>query len=178
MKIYTKTGDAGKTGLLNSRVKKSNFRIEIIGQIDELMVNLAMLIVELNHKYISIESDLKNVYKDLFNIQSYVADEGKKYNFNIDENEVSILEVKIDEMSKELPELKNFIFCTGHKYAVISHQVRTKVRTVERLIVILNETYQVELTILKYLNRLSDYFFTLARFINKKENVDEEIIIL
>lgn len=176
MKIYTKTGDSGKTGLLNDRVSKTSLRIEVNGQLDETMVLLAFLIEELKNKYDSICKEVKVIYKDLFTITSMIADIKNYYHFNINDSSIEKLEKSIDEMSKDLPVLKNFIYYTGSKTAMLCHHIRAKIRSVERTTVRLFETEEIDNMILSYLNRLSDYFYTLARYLNKLEGIEEDIL--
>lgn len=177
MKIYTKNGDSGKTSLLNERVSKTNLRIEVNGQIDELMVMLAFLIEDLkSNEQVKLHQDLKKVYKKLFTITSMIADVNKQYNFSIIENDIDKLENEIDVMTQDLPKLKQFIYYTGSHTAMLCHQVRAKVRSVERIVVELYEKEEIDNLILLYLNRLSDYFYTLARYINIQSGNEEDTL--
>ena len=175
MKVYTKNGDSGKTGLLNDRVSKTNPRIELNGQIDELMVSLAFLIEDIKKMEDGkISTILKRIYKNLFTITSMIADIKKQSNYKLNNNEINILEKEIDEMSLSLPKLRNFIYYTGNDTAIMCHKIRAKTRTVERWAVRLYEEEEIENNILSYLNRLSDYFYTLARYINFINDIEEE----
>ncbi len=174
MKVYTKNGDTGKTALLDKRVSKSNLRIEVNGQIDELLVQLAFLIEDIKTQDETLYSNLKIVYKNLFIITSMIANSNDLYNFSIKETDIKKLEHDIDEMTKELPKLKHFIYYTGNQTAMLCHQARAKVRTVERHVVKLYEEEPVHHHILIYLNRLSDYLYTLARFININSGNEED----
>ncbi len=177
MSIYTKNGDSGKTSLLNERVSKTNIRVEVNGQIDELMVKLAFLIEDIkkNNEENLIQA-LQKIYKNLFTITSMIADTKNNFNYKITDYDISKLEIDIDNMTLSLPKLKNFIYYTGTYTAMLCHEVRAKVRSVERMVVKLFETEQIDNLILIYLNRLSDYFYTLARYINFINNYEEEII--
>ncbi|QVK17807.1 cob(I)yrinic acid a,c-diamide adenosyltransferase [Mycoplasmatota bacterium] len=177
MKIYTKNGDSGKTSLLNERVTKTNLRIEVNGQIDELMVMLAFLIEDIKDKEeVKLYQDLKEVYKNLFMITSMIADVNNQYNFGIKEKSIDKLEKEIDCITQDLPKLKHFIYYTGNQTAMLCHQVRAKVRSVERIVVALYEKEEIDNLILLYLNRLSDYFYTLARYINIQSGNEEDTL--
>jgi cob(I)alamin adenosyltransferase len=176
MKIYTKQGDGGLTHLLNERVSKTNSRIQIIGELDEVMVLIGKLISSLEQ--LELKEELKHIYKQTFTMQAVLADVNQKHGYQITKDEINFLEQSIDRMDQSLPQLQNFIYCTGHETATSSHLTRVKVRAVERLLVHLNEVEKIEQTVLAYMNRLSDYFFTLARYLNQLFDVEEEIIRL
>lgn len=149
MKIYTKTGDGGTTSLFNGkRVKKSHKIIEALGTIDELNASMGLL-------------KLTDIQKDLMAISAEVAG----YKNQVLGSRVQWLEKEIDRMQKELPGLRNFILPTGQ-----IHLARAVCRRAERRINFLKNK-----NILKYLNRLSDYLFVLARWENFK-NKKKEII--
>lgn len=176
MKIYTKTGDQGETGLLTKRVRKTHPKINLIGMMDGLMVHvgeLMSIIVEPTIKF-----DLKKIYRNLFSIQSMIADEEGILGLNLDDDEIVVLENKIDRMDADLKPLTNFIYYSGHPHALKAHHIRVKIREVERQMVGVNENSVLPENILKYMNRLSDYFFVLARYINKIYQVEEETISL
>lgn len=178
MKIYTKYGDSGKTGLLNDRVSKTNIRIEVNGQIDELLVLLAFLIEEFKNNNEKICDETKQIYKKLFTISTIIADIKNTFNYHITDDDIKELENSIDNMSEQLPQLKNFIYYTGSKLSMKCHYVRTKVRSVERIVVRLFEEEEIDNNVLIYINRLSDYFYALARYINLINGVDEDILKL
>lgn len=178
MSIYTKKGDKGETDLISLRVKKSDINIEVIGQIDNLMVLFSILIVELKEKQNDdMVNDLKTIYKKLFLIQTIICDTKDVYKMKITDEDIKFLETKIDFYSKQLPVLHNFIYYTGDKTSMYCHEVRTKVREVERIIIRLNDDREIDSFVLGYVNRLSDYLFTLARFINKTRGGEEDLII-
>ena len=177
MSIYTKNGDSGKTSLLSKRVRKSDYRIELNGQIDELMVMLAFLIEDLKENDEFVNS-LKLVYKNLFKITSMIADVNKQMNLELDTQEVNELETEIDEMSLSLPKLKHFIYYTGSYKSMKCQEIRAKVRSVERTAVRLFDVEGIDNNILTYLNRLSDYFYTLGRYLNLLDGYEEDILNL
>ena len=163
MKIYTKNGDSGKTSLLNERVNKTNIRIEANGQIDELMVMLAYLVEDLKtNNEEELYYDIRKIYKNLFIITSIIADVKKQYDYSLKDKDLIKLENDIDLMSEQLPVLKNFIYYTGCKTSILCHQIRAKARSVERAADRIYETEALDNDVLIYLNRLSDYFYTLA----------------
>lgn len=179
MKIYTKKGDHGQTSLLNERVSKTDLRIEINGQIDELLVELAMFIEAIKEKgEDNIYLQLKAIYRDLFKLMSIIADKQKVLNLSINDTDITKLEQTIDSLSEHLPPLNNFIYYMGTKEAMVCQKIRAKVRGVERLMVHLFETDELDERILMYLNRLSDYFYTLGRYLNVLSGYEEEKLIL
>lgn len=179
MKIYTKKGDHGQTSLLNERVSKTDLRIEINGQIDELLVELAMFIEAIKEKgEDNIYLQLKAIYRDLFKLMSIIADKQKVLNLSINDTDITKLEQTIDSLSEHLPPLNSFIYYMGTKEAMVCQKIRAKVRSVERLMVHLFETDELDERILMYLNRLSDYFYTLGRYLNVLSGYEEEKLIL
>ncbi len=173
MKIYTKKGDMGKTSLFGGeKVSKGNLRIEVYGTIDELNAHLGMLRahdIDENVKLALIE-----IQKKLFRVGSQLALTEKSELF-ITELDVSVLEKEIDQIEKDLPELKSFIVPGGHLAVSECHIARSVCRRAERLIVRLTENEPADDLVIKYLNRLSDYLFVLARKIGKDLGVEEEV---
>ena len=168
-KIYTKGGDKGKTSLVGgSRVSKSNDVIDAIGNVDELNALLGLIICDLKKPFISTLKDIQN---DLFDLGADLATPLNKSGtvLRISKNYTVYLENQIDKINNDLPALTSFILPGGNKISSIIHHARTVTRRCERSIVKLNEKKKVNVEVLKYLNRLSDYLFVLARFLNKKE---------
>jgi cob(I)alamin adenosyltransferase len=169
MKIYTKTGDDGTTGLFNGeRTQKDNLRVETYGTIDELNTIIGIAITfETNAKLIE---DLIIVQKTLFKAGTDFAsplNPPPKWEIKrIDELDFKWLESKIDEYTSELEPLKNFILPGGSKSAGFLHQARAVSRRAERQAVGLARTTDLGNHILIYINRLSDYLFTAARYAN------------
>lgn len=191
-KIYTKTGDNGETGMLGGkRVSKSCLEIEAIGEVDETNANIGLLIAELegvfcneehDHEtgecedpYFEVRSKLLEIQNDLFVIGSNLAalQTDLKTVPKLESLEITKLENWIDEMDKELTELKNFILPGGDLAAAQSFLARAVCRRAERVLIKLSETYSVDSLIKQYLNRLSDLLFTLGRWINFKSEVEE-----
>ena len=175
MKIYTKTGDKGKTSLLGgTRVSKANDRINTYGTIDELNSFLGMVCdLEVDEKRMLL---IREIQSRLFTIGSSLAAEterAKEFKPDLEENDVSKLEQAIDEMNESLPAMKNFIVPGGHQLVSSTHIARTVSRRAERLIIKLSESEEIEEIIIRYLNRLSDYLFVLARKQGSDLNVEE-----
>lgn len=172
MKIYTKKGDSGNTQLLGgTKVKKNNIKLECYGTIDELNAFVGNIYdQEINTRYKKILIKIQN---QLFNLGSCISFDGKKENIilpNITEKNIEMLEKEIDKMDSKLPILKNFILPSGLPAVSKCHIARTVCRRAERNLVALGEK-EINPLHLKYLNRLSDYLFVLARSILAENNV-------
>ena len=164
MKIYTKKGDTGETSLLGgARVKKYDLRIEAYGTVDELNSYMGLVRDYANPDQKPL---LKSIQDNLFTMGSHLALEPGKTNIKlpqIDATDIEALEQAIDDMDAVLPPLKNFILPGGHPAVSHAHVARCICRRAERRCVELADQAEVEAVTVKYLNRLSDYLFTLAR---------------
>ena len=172
MKIYTKTGDAGKTSLINGqRVVKYHPQIEAYGTADSLNSFLGLFVSSLkqetNNEDLECYKQLHRIQNLLFDIGSALAsqseEEIKKY-CKLKEEDIAALENKIDEYTETLPPLKNFILPGGSMASAHAHICRTKTRELERRVWELDKAEYDLIT--RFLNRLSDYFFVLARMCN------------
>ena len=175
MKIYTKTGDKGTTALLGgTRVPKSHVRIESYGTVDELNSYIGLVAdQEVNSKRREI---LREIQDRLFTIGSSLASDPEKSKVKIPdllESDVQFLEENIDNMNNELPEMRFFILPGGHPAVSTCHIARTVCRRAERLAIDLGQQGFVAELVVKYLNRLSDYLFVLARKMAQELNVEE-----
>ena len=178
-KIYTKTGDKGKTSLIGgTRIFKSDLRIETYGTIDELNshIGLATDYTPDEHQ----RDILKQVQDRLFVIGSSLAcDPDKETGMHIPdlkEEDITLLEKEIDSMNEKLPPMKHFILPGGHAAVSSTHIARSVCRRAERLCVNMQQhELFIEPIIIKYLNRLSDYLFVLARFTAQELHVPEII---
>ena len=176
MKIYTKSGDKGKTSLIGGkRVSKDDIQIDAYGTIDELNSNLGLL-----RDYCSKESDksfILNIQKDLFIIGSLLAlDYSTKSNeehIDFSKNKIIIIENKIDEIDSNLPKMTNFIIPGGHVTVSTCHISRCICRRAERKCIKFAKQFELNNDILIYLNRLSDYLFVLSRKISLDTNTQE-----
>ena len=174
MSIYTKTGDKGETGLFSSikskkiRVSKSSPIIEAIGTIDEANTSLGLAASFITNK--KLKKKVFEIQKHLFEVGGILA--GAKIDF--DKNVIGQMEKEIDEMDKVLPKLTHFILPGGGKGGSFLFMARTFVRRAERRVVALPDIRHTNSDILVYLNRLSDYVYTLARYSNFREKIKEE----
>jgi len=170
MKIYTKTGDRGETGLFGGeRVSKNELRIEAYGTIDELNAFIGLAIIEVSDN--SVKDLLQRIQNWLFSIGADLStpdnEKTKKLNvFRTPEEYFAYIEEEIDKYESKLAELRNFILPGGTKGAALLHICRTITRRAERMVVALNSTVKIGNNIVIFLNRLSDLFFVLARFDN------------
>jgi cob(I)alamin adenosyltransferase len=175
MKIYTKTGDSGSTGLFGGkRVSKDDARIEAYGTIDEL--NSWMGLVRDQEVNKARRDFLVNIQDNLFVISSMLAVEPGNEKVKvpkIDEGAVGMLEAAIDEMDRSLPEMRSFVLPGGHQSVSFCHVARTVCRRAERRLVALYAREQGDRLPLIYLNRLSDYLFVLARAMAQEVGVAE-----
>lgn len=174
MKIYTKTGDKGKTSLLSGkRVSKSHPRIEAYGTVDELNSFIGLL-----RAYDINEGDklvLERIQNLLFTMGSNLAMDEKNPDFGLPEiniNDIEQLEKEMDRMDEILPKLNAFIIPGGDKAVAVSHVCRSICRRAERLCIELSENEIIDEQIIIYLNRLSDYFFMLGRKIAYDKKID------
>jgi cob(I)alamin adenosyltransferase len=178
IKIYTKTGDNGTTSLLGgTKVLKSDLRIEAYGTVDELnsYIGLCRDLVSDN----AAKKVMNEIQDRLFTIGASLAcDPGKEQKMKIPglkEEDVKLLENEIDRMSEGLPEMKNFILPGGHSTVSHLHIARCVCRRAERCCVRLQGQNTEDAFIIKYLNRLSDYLFILARYCAHLLNVKEVV---
>lgn len=182
MKIYTKTGDKGETALYGgTRVSKASARVDSYGTIDELnsFIGIAKSFIEDGE----VLQQLKKIQFDLFTVGSEAATptdklmlaNGKsRLQLMISDEEINELENWMDAFEEKLEPLQFFILPGGGKAATFLHAARTICRRAERSLVFLNESEEVRAELIKYLNRLSDYLFVLARYISKINNEPEE----
>ena len=175
MKIYTKTGDNGQTGLIGgTRVSKSHLRIEAYGTIDELNSYIGLVgdqAVNQNKQTI-----LSEIQDRLFTIGSTLAADPEKSKMKIPDlfpEDITVLERAIDEMTSNLPELRSFILPSGHESISHTHIARCVCRRAERCAIALQEKEFVADVVIQYLNRLSDYLFTLCRMMHLELNIAE-----
>lgn len=174
-KIYTKGGDKGETSLLGgTRVMKSHDRVEAYGNLDELNSFIGLINdQEINAHYHEV---LIRIQENLFVAEALIARDPEKDAQNLPilrEEEILTLENEIDQMNGELPPIRNFILPGGHPTVSYCHIARTVCRRAERSLIRLNKTSPVEDIIIRFLNRLSDYLFVLARKTGKDAGATE-----
>lgn len=175
MKIYTKTGDKGTTSLVGgTRVSKADLRIDTYGTVDELNSYIGLVrdqpVNEIRREF------LKYIQDRLFTIGSILAsepDNKKHFIPDLHEEDITALELAMDEMNTELEPMRSFILPGGHQSVSFCHIARTVCRRAERLVIALNESEPVESEVIRYLNRLSDYLFVLSRKMAQELGVEE-----
>jgi cob(I)alamin adenosyltransferase len=178
MKIYTKTGDTGMSSLFDGgRVKKYDLRLKTYGELDHLNVIIGWCRLKNSDK--KIAEILLGITNDIFVISSILATKDldklpEKFK-NQDFKAIYDFESLMDELTAEMPELTNFIFPGGSELSLLFHEARVITRAAERYIVELADTEFVQPALISYINRLSDLFFTLARYSNFIEKIEEEI---
>lgn len=182
MKVYTKTGDTGTTALFGgTRVPKHHIRIESYGTVDELNSHIGLIRdQEINQLYKNV---LVEVQDRLFTVGAILATPPEKeilkngekrlQNLGIQETDIEFLENEIDSMEEALPPMTHFVLPGGNTTVSYCHIARCVCRRAERLSVHLNDIEPTDELVIKYLNRLSDYLFVLARKLSKDLNADE-----
>jgi len=182
MRIYTRTGDKGTTALIGgTRVPKHHIRIETYGTIDELNAHIGMVrSLEINRVH---KDRLIQIQNQLFTMGSELATDPEKAVMRngkerlqiskIGKEEIDQMEELIDEMNEGLPPLKNFILPGGHPVVAHCHIARTVCRRTERLATALYEVEPFDESLLKYLNRLSDFLFVLTRRVSFESKAEE-----
>lgn len=177
MKIYTKTGDKGETGLFGGdRVPKNSIRIEAYGTIDELNSFIGLAVHEVRNN--DVKGLLEGIQNELFTVGSDLAAPDNEKTLKLDIQRVQPhlyvrLENEIDRFEERVEELRNFILPGGTKGAAVLHICRTICRRAERLVAALKSTENINENILIYLNRLSDLLFVLSRFENSFSGVQD-----
>ncbi|MDZ5474535.1 cob(I)yrinic acid a,c-diamide adenosyltransferase [Bacillus sp. 31A1R] len=179
MKLYTKTGDKGTTSLIyGERVPKNDLKVEAYGTCDEanstIGVALSLLMNQDFEGKESLESTFHKIQTTLFHVGAELATpKGKEVKWTVSNDDIEELEKKIDEWDASLPSLTNFILPGGHPSGATFHVARTVVRRAERCAV---EIGDVNPLVLSYLNRLSDFLFVAARYVNFKLGIKEKTL--
>jgi cob(I)alamin adenosyltransferase len=176
MKIYTKTGDQGQTGLFGgARVSKAHARVDAYGDVDEL--NCALGAVRVHASDARAGALLLAIQSELFALGAELArDPSKSVDLGIaliEERDVQRLEAAIDELERDLAPLKTFILPGGNAEAALLHLARATCRRAERKLVLLAETESIRPELLRYVNRLSDLLFVMARHANFRAKVED-----
>jgi len=176
MRIYTKTGDAGETGLFDgTRVSKADVRVEAYGAVDEL--NAWLGLVRASHPGTDIDALLGQIQRDLFALGAVLADPQHRIaarvkKATLEAADVTRLEEAIDELDAKLPHLRRFILPGGSPAGAMLHLARTVCRRAERRIVALGRD-AVDPVAITYMNRLSDLLFVMARALNDRAGTSE-----
>lgn len=175
MKIYTKTGDKGKTSLIGARVRKDDLRVEAYGTTDELNSFIGKAMTELDtQKFQDILTDLEAIQNELFDAGGDLSVVLEERNYKLSEASIEQLELRIDVLMEEAPPLERFILPGGSPAAATLHIARTVARRAERrTVTLMNEQDDVPTTVIRYLNRLSDYLFVAARIVNARLSIQD-----
>lgn len=182
MKIYTKTGDAGTTSLIGGeRVKKYDLRVEAYGTVDELTAHIALLsdMLTEDERTESMTEELYHIESHLMSVAALLAvgkgGEGKIA--PIAKERITDLEKAIDRMQTELPEISKFTIPGGHRAVSLCHVCRTVCRRAERAALRAGDITEVDSSATIYLNRLSDYLYSLGRLLTERLKVEEHLWI-
>ncbi|MBI5246690.1 MAG: cob(I)yrinic acid a,c-diamide adenosyltransferase [Elusimicrobia bacterium] len=172
MKIYTRTGDKGETGLFGgTRVSKSHARVEAYGDVDELNCAIGVARAALTHGHAGLDAALARVQDECFVVGAMLATpEGKLKGMTLPKGAIKRLEDEIDEWDRDLEPLKQFILPGGAAAGSHLHLARAVCRRAERRAVALSAQDTVPKDVIVYLNRLSDWLFTTARWSNLRSN--------
>ncbi|MFD1418680.1 cob(I)yrinic acid a,c-diamide adenosyltransferase [Companilactobacillus keshanensis] len=178
MKIYTRTGDKGQTRIIgNDVLYKSDKRIMAYGTVDELNSLVGVVIANLSDKTKVLKEELEEIQQLLFDCGTDLAisqnDKKHEFIFTADNKAVDWLEKKIDEYTDKTTKIQKFILPGGCITAANLHMARTVTRRAEREIVNLMQAEPINDEVLKFINRLSDYFFIAARYANVLEGVED-----
>jgi len=175
MKVYTRTGDKGTTGLIGgTRVPKYSLRIEGYGTVDELNSYIGLLRDKVLSE--SYKAELIEIQDRLFTLGSLLAQDPNKTSMKlpqIHQSDIDFLESSMDKMDKQLPPMKSFILPGGHETVSFCHIARCVCRRAERLVTELASNTEINPLIIGYLNRLSDYLFVYSRLLSLELKADE-----
>jgi cob(I)alamin adenosyltransferase len=180
MKIYTKTGDKGKTSLVyGQRVVKNDLRVEAYGTCDETNSMIGLALSHLHKENFQEKEIFEKVFHkiqtNLFHVGAELATpKGKEVKWSLAESDVEEMEKQIDMWNEVLPELANFILPGGHTAGAVLHVARTTARRAERCVVSIGD--DVNPLVLAYLNRLSDFLFVAARYVNHQLGFKEQTL--
>jgi cob(I)alamin adenosyltransferase len=175
MRIYTRTGDKGQTSIIGGRVDKDDVRVEAYGTVDEVNCFVGQAVTQLEPElFQDVREDLEKIQHELFDCGGDLANVTKKREPKLTNDAVTYLESRIDVFIEEAPELERFILPGGSSGAATLHIARTVTRRAERLVVkLMKEDSGLSELPLQFLNRLSDYFFAVARVVNFRLNVGD-----
>lgn len=175
MALYTGRGDYGNTNIIGGRtVKKNDVLVEAYGTLDEVNAVVGSAISQLpNELRDELGEELKAIQIYLFDCGSVISDLKHQLDIKVTEGDIKWLESQIDRYEKDTPKIEKFILPGGHQAASALHLARTVTRRAERQIVNLMQEREVDSNVYVFINRLSDYFFAVARYVNHKLNIDE-----
>lgn len=171
MRIYTRTGDQGETSIVGGRVSKASVKVDAYGTVDEANSVIGVAITFIPESEQEVRAELENIQQILFDCGSDLAKkEGleERRPYKVEEDVIPALEARIDAYIEEAPNVERFVLPGGSQAAAYLHIARTVVRRAERRVVALAQEEKINPHVQKYLNRLSDYFFALARAMNHR----------
>ncbi len=180
MRIYTRSGDKGETSLIyGKRVAKNDLRVEAYGTCDEVNAIIGTAISQLDHdkteEIKEVKAMLSRIQTILFHVGAELATPiDKEVTWKLNTSHIDELEAKIDQWQETLPALKNFILPSGHLASTSLHHARTVARRAERVVVGLEAGHSP--LAMKYLNRLSDFLFVAARYVNQQLGGEEKLL--
>lgn len=176
-KVYTLTGDKGTTSLVGGqRVAKDDIRVEAYGTVDELNAHIGQVVNAIKGTMPEVENLLFKVQNKLFNVGAYLATEQTDDQapvYGLQDDDVKAIEAMIDTLDAQLPPMRGFILPGGSNASVLCDVCRTVTRRAERRVVTLAQEKPLNPLAQRYLNRLSDFFFILARHCNVSSGVEE-----
>lgn len=176
MRLYTRTGDKGQTALIGGKASKNDIRVEAYGSIDETNSFVGLAVAYLDPKvFKDVIADLEKIQHELFDCGTELSNVSKKErSHELSEDIVTYLEERMDVLIDEAPALERFILPGGSQAAAALHMARTVARRAERQIVTLYQSQEdINPIPLKYMNRLSDYFFAAARIANARLKISD-----
>ncbi|WP_414839146.1 cob(I)yrinic acid a,c-diamide adenosyltransferase [Carnobacterium sp. TMP28] len=174
MQIYTKRGDYGNTNLIGGRtISKDAIRVESYGTLDELNSLVGVIISQMTEEELVLKKELAEIQLLLFDCGTDLATLEGTRDYLITKEAVEWLESRIDDYSTEPPTIEKFVLPGGDPVASFLHLARTVTRRAERIIVSLGKTEKINRVVMIFINRLSDYFFSLARVVNSRKKIKE-----
>lgn len=174
MKIYTRTGDEGKTGVVGGRIDKDDIRVQAYGTIDELNAYVGEAVTRMDsQRHTDLITDLTQIQHELFDAGGDLAQVGENRTYKVTADMVTRLESWIDRYDSECQPLQRFILPGGSPLSAALHICRVVARRAERNVVTLTREQQTNDEVRRYLNRLSDFFFTIARVANVRAGVSD-----
>lgn len=173
MKLYTKTGDDGKTSVIGARVDKDDLRVEAYGTVDELNCFIGQAVsLMTDSSHMQLKQILRQIQHDLFDLGADLATVAPKVH-KINAGKVEGLEKIIDDLSEQTPAIAYFILPGGTQLASSLHVSRAVCRRAERAMVRLSKRHPIDQEAGKYINRLSDLLFAAARYVNHLEQIED-----
>ncbi|PTM57514.1 cob(I)yrinic acid a,c-diamide adenosyltransferase [Desmospora activa] len=174
MRLYTRTGDAGQTSVVGGRVDKDDIRVEAYGTTDEVNAFVSEAIIRMDpQRHGDMIRDLTEIQHELFDVGGDLAQAGRKRQYKVSAEMVEHLEKWIDRYNEEAPEIQRFILPGGSSLSSALHVCRVLTRRAERRVVSLAKEQETNDEVRRYLNRLSDFFFAVARAANARDGVDD-----